>query len=268
MAGRKKAGEHGGGHERWLITYADMITLLMVMFVVFFAMAQVDLKKFAAAAKSLREGFGASKPVSTVGAADKIPVFDTPGGETVLEGAGGEGGITPVDIFEFGRLGSEIEEEIKGKLREAGLEASNVQVDYNERGIVITISPDNILFDSGKASLRPEFVKILDTIGPKLKDLPNQIQVEGHTDSVPINTAQFPSNWELSAARASSVIRYFERAGWIKSDRLAASGYADSRPVDTNATPEGRARNRRVEIVILRSARSADSARLAREMGQ
>ncbi len=257
MPRKKKHEESHGGSERWLITYADMITLLMVMFVVFFAMATVDLKKFQAAAESLREGFGASRPV-TAGAAAKIPIFDEAGGETPLDGLGGEGGVTPIDIFEFGVLGAAIEEEIEKAFELEGVEGTDVSVDYNERGIVISISPDNILFDSGQADLKPQFKKALDAIGPILRRVPNMIQIEGHTDDRPISTARFPSNWELSTARATAVLRYLIVYDGIPENRLSAAGYADSRPVDPSNTSEARARNRRVEIIILRSARGAD----------
>lgn len=257
MPRKKKHVEAQEGSERWLITYADMITLLMVMFVVFFAMATVDLKKFQAAAESLREGFGASRP-ATVGAAEKIPVFDEAGGETPLDGLGGEGGVTPVDIFEYGLIGSELEKEIEKAFELEGVEGTDVSVDYNERGIVISISPDNILFDSGQADLKPQFKKALDAIGPILRGVPNMIQIEGHTDDRPINTARFPSNWELSTARATAVLRYLITYDRIPDSRLSAAGYAESRPVDPANTPQARARNRRVEIIILRSARGVD----------
>ena len=257
MPRKKKHAEHPEGSERWLITYAGMITLLMVMFVVFFAMATVDLKKFQAAAESLREGFGAARPAS-VGAAAKIPVFEEPGGDTPLDGLGGEGGVTPIDIFEFSALGAQLESEIERAFELEGVEGTEVSVDYNERGIVITISPDNILFDSGQADLRPEFKKALDAIGPILLSVPNQLQIEGHTDERPISTARFPSNWELSTARATAVLRHLVNVDDIPAARIGAAGYADSRPVDPRSTPEAWARNRRVEIIILRSARGVD----------
>ncbi|MCD6119264.1 flagellar motor protein MotB [bacterium] len=261
MARKKKQEEAPEGSERWLITYADMITLLMVMFVVFFAMATVDLKKFKAAAQSLKEGFGASRPEAgkaQAAATEAVPVFEIPGGDTPLEGVGSGAGGSPIDIFEFPRITRQLEEEMKSLLTEGMFEGASVSIDYNQRGIVITVSPDNILFDSGKATLKPEFKQILDVLGPTLLKIPNRIQVEGHTDSVPINTAVFPSNWELSTARASGVLRYLVSRIGIPSERLCASGYADSHPIATNATSEGKARNRRVEIVILRSEPGKD----------
>jgi chemotaxis protein MotB len=262
MAGQKKH-ESRGGAERWLITYADMITLLMVMFVIFFAMATVDLKKFEAAAKSLKEGFGASRPDAPPIniASQAVPIFETVSGEKPLEGIGSGSGESPIDIFEFPKFGQTLVEQIKETFAKEGLfDTEGVNVDYNQRGIVITISPDNILFDSGKATLKREFKKVLDVLGPTLLSLPNRVQIEGHTDNVPINTAVFPSNWELSTARSSGVLRYLVARIGFPPERLSAAGYADSIPVARNDMDEGRARNRRVEIVILRSTNGSGHA--------
>jgi chemotaxis protein MotB len=173
----------------------------------------------------------------------------------------------PVQIFEFqrelrsdsgaqGELVKEIKQVLEQAAQQAGVEMqglkADVVVDFNERGIRISIFPDQILFDSGSAQLKPSFMQILGKLAEPLRGLPNQIEVQGHTDDQAINTAAFPSNWELSAGRAGAVIRYFEKLG-LKPDRLQAAGYADTRPIDSNATRQGRARNRRVEIIVLRS---------------
>lgn len=112
------------------------------------------------------------------------------------------------------------------------------------------ILQEKILFPPGSAEIKPETYPILDKLYEILKDLPNPVEVEGHTDSIPISTEKFPSNWELSTARASSIVRYFIAKG-INPERLKASGYADTKPIASNATPKGRAQNRRVEVVIL-----------------
>jgi len=265
-----QCGHGGGGSERWLITYADMITLLLVMFIVLYAFANTDLKKFEALARSLAEGFGATAPA--MGATDSkaagaeqgsSPVFDTSGGGTSPVQLFPEN-QTPIKIMDFaeqltgteqGGLREQLQQAVAEATKAAGIDVGNlkgqVEVSYNERGIVISIFPDQILFDSGSARLKPGFKSILNVLGPQLKRLPNSIEVDGHTDSVPINTASFPSNWELSAARAGAVIRYFEALG-LDSAKLSAAGYADTRPVDVNTTNDGRLRNRRVEIIVLR----------------
>lgn len=263
-----------GGAERYLITYADMITLLLVLFIILYATANQDLEKFKALSKSLSEGFGATVPTE-----EESPVADetASGGESVVADTSGGGDKpvqmypdkqAPIKVFDFARQLSsegELRQRLEDIVKQANAEAAaelgqlkgGIQVSYNERGIVITIHPDQILFASGTATLKPGFKRVLDTLAPELLSLPNGIEVDGHTDSAPIRTAIFPSNWELSAARAGAVIRYFEGRG-IPRERLSAAGYADTRPVGDNLTPEGRAANRRVEIVILRHA--AESA--------
>ncbi len=114
--------------------------------------------------------------------------------------------------------------------------------------------PDSLFFNSGEASIRPEFIPVLNALGKSLERIPNLIRIEGHTDSVPIQTAKFPSNWELSTARATSVVRYFLANFNFHPKKLSATGFAEFRPIAPNSTPEGRALNRRVDVVILSSA--------------
>jgi chemotaxis protein MotB len=262
-----------GGDERWLITYADMITLLLVLFIILYSMANTDLEKFQALAESLREGFGAtaSGRAGAAGAQGGThPVFDTEGGGTTPLELFPENQI-PIEIFEFAQMlegmggqGSEggLMDELQGIVEQAAEAAgregidvtgmgANIQIEYNERGIRIIIFPDQILFESGSARLRPGFREILDRLYDPLLRLRNRIEIQGHTDSAPINTATFPSNWELSAGRAGAVIRYFEQKG-MPPARLQAAGYADTLPRAENTTREGRAKNRRVELLVLR----------------
>jgi Flagellar motor protein len=138
--------------------------------------------------------------------------------------------------------------ELEEMLKRMGLEGE-FKVSYEVIGIRLILQ-EKILFPPGSAELKPETYPILDKLYEILKDLPNPVEVEGHTDSIPISTERFPSNWELSTARASSIVRYFIAKG-INPERLKASGYADAKPIASNATPEGRAQNRRVEVVIL-----------------
>ncbi len=261
----------GEGGERWLITYADMITLLLVMFIILYATANTDLAKFKALAESMAQGFGAtSTSGATSGASTGTeqgtsPIFDTSGGgdkpvELFPEKQ------TPIEIFDFAQMlegtgeGSGLKEQLQDLVEQAAMQAAGelqglgakIEVTYNERGIMISIFPDQILFDSGSARLKPGFKAILNELAPSLARLPNNIEVDGHTDIVPISTAAFPSNWELSAARAGAVIRYLEGVG-LPAARLSAAGYAETRPIDSNATREGRARNRRVELIVLRA---------------
>ena len=256
-ARRKKHEEHEEheNHERWLITYADMITLLMVLFIVLYSISQVDLAKF----EKLKAGFN--------GAA---------GGEGILEGSDKplEGGNGPLDAIApelekeaaealhaqeaqqaaFDKEHAALEqtrEQIVTDLAAVGLQDS-VNFRFEARGLVVTVVTDRVLFDIGSDVLRPEGRGVLDHLAGSLGRLPNPLAVEGHTDNTPINGGgRFPSNWELSTARATSVLRYLVEVHHLPAPRLSASGYADQRPVADNASPEGRTANRRVEIVVL-----------------
>lgn len=239
MARRKKGGEEEG-KERWLITYADMITLLLALFIVMYAISDVDARKFEAIAKSIREGFGATSPGGSV------PVFES--GATAPFSGSGIADSIPFEVFAYRRI-KKIEEELQRLAREAG---GQFEMKYTERGIEISIYPSQILFDTASAKLKPQFQEILRKLGAELVRLPNTIQIEGHSDSRPIHTPQFPSNWELSTARAASVKRFLIDEFNYNPSKLIAVGYADTRPVAPNDTPENMAHNRRVEIVILR----------------
>lgn len=276
------AGEEGGS-ERWLITYADMITLLLVMFIVLYSTANTDLEKFKALAESLTDGFGATaagaRGGAAGGAAGGSPIWDTSGG--------GDSPLqlfpenqTPIEIFQFAEMlqgmGEEggFMEELQGLVEEAAARAAEagmadlgagIEIEYNERGIRIIIFPDQILFRSGSAQLLPDFKAILDKLYGPISRLSNRIEIQGHTDNVPINTATYPSNWELSAGRAGAVIRYFQALG-LSPERLQAAGYADTMPIAPNDTRQGRQRNRRVELLVLREE-SEPLARWQQERG-
>ena len=233
--------------ERWLITYADMITLLLALFIIMYAVSTVDAKKFEAIAKSIREGFGATSPGGAV------PVFES-GAEAPFSGAGIRDSV-PFEVFAYRRI-AKVEGELKEFVHKLGGE---IEVKYTERGIEISIFPSQILFDTASATLKPQFKEILRKLGAELVKLPNQILIEGHTDSRPIHTAAFPSNWELSAARAAAVLRFLVDEFRYHPAKLTAVGYADTRPVAPNDTPANMQRNRRVDIIILRAGSEAES---------
>ncbi|GEM_PF-21464 len=275
-------GEEGGS-ERWLITYADMITLLLVMFIVLYSTANTDLEKFKALAESLTDGFGATaagaRGGAAGGAAGGNPIWDTSGGGASPLQLFPEN-QTPIEIFQFAEMlegmGEEggFMEELQGLVAEAAARAAEagfsdlgagIEIEYNERGIRIIIFPDQILFRSGSAQLLPEFKAILDKLYGPISRLSNRIEIQGHTDNVPINTATYPSNWELSAGRAGAVIRYFQSLG-MSPERLQAAGYADTLPIAPNDTRQGRQRNRRVELLVLREE-SEPLARWQEERG-
>jgi chemotaxis protein MotB len=144
----------------------------------------------------------------------------------------------------------EARDKLKAALAKAGL-SGEASFRFDERGLVITVATDKVLFDSASATLRPEGRRILDALEPTLAELPNQLSIDGHTNSLPISTPQFPSNWELSSDRATGVLRYLAQPGKIPAPRMAATGYADTRPLLPPSDPGAVAANRRVEIVVL-----------------
>lgn len=271
--------EEHENHERWLVSYADMMTLLMVLFIVMFAISQVDSKKFMALKTGLSAGFGA--PVAILSGGDQL--LD-PGGAVAPDSVNLSGSAsgktrsadvdpqTSVDPQKVARLATatehaqvkqevsnlkQAEQKLKQALQKSGM-SSMANFRFNERGLVVTVATDNVLFTSGSAQLQPQGQHILDTLAPTLNSLPNNLSIEGHTDSSPIHTAQFPSNWELSGARASGVLRYLHASAEIPYDRMSFAGYADTQPRYRATDPRAMTANRRVEIVIL--ARVDDSA--------
>lgn len=265
---RQEEPEKDNG-ERWLLTYSDLITLLMVFFVVLYSMSQIDANKFKAVADSLNKALGGGIPAKMdIAASPNGPsLFETgnpqnkatqPGttpnkdntanSDSAANGAGRQG---------QGNVDSENNtiEGIKAKLdkfaTDNGIQAKLVS-SIEERGLVISIQ-DTLLFESGSADITPRARDILDKVITVLSAAPNYIKVEGHTDNLPINTNRFPSNWELSVLRATNVVQLMGGPGKIASDRLSASGYGEYRPLVSNDTDAGRARNRRVDLVILRS---------------
>lgn len=231
MARKKKCPEEVS--EKWAIPYADFLTLLLCLFIALFAMAQAGKQAALEYAQAFAKAFG----MQLVPFEESLPKQILP-----------QPVVPRSEPTEKGRRIQRQIRELEEMLKRMGLEGE-FKVSYEVIGIRLILQ-EKILFPSGSAELKPETYPILDKLYEILKDLPNPVEVEGHTDSIPISTEKFPSNWELSTARASSIVRYFIAKG-INPERLKASGYADTKPIASNATPEGRAQNRRVEIVIL-----------------
>jgi chemotaxis protein MotB len=231
---RKKANAaKAENHERWLITYADLITLLLVFFIVLYASSQQDQRKFAVIADSLRSAFNNT---GDVGAGGNSPVF-------LGSGASNAGGGQQEQDFES------ITAVLQKVAAERGI-ADRIGLRMEADRIVIGLTGD-LLFASGSAKLRDSAGPVLDAVAAALKDKPNEIRVEGHTDSIPINTTEFASNWELSAERATAVLRRLVDSGGLPANRLGAIAFGDTRPRADNSTAEGRSSNRRAEIVVL-----------------
>jgi chemotaxis protein MotB len=256
MAGKKKKGGEGEHEnaERWLLTYADMITLLVAFFIMLYSMSVMNQAKFQQLAISVRSGFGEStmNGVPTIfsrggglNATPSIMNSSKPGqtsGEDFIKNAKSQQDANGLD---------KAYRTVKAYIEKNHLQGM-MQVSRNERGVIVTVMTDKMLFARGQADLRPEEMGLLAAVAKITQTVPlNPIRVEGHTDNLPIHTERFPSNWELSTTRATTVLRYFESQG-VAPRRLEASGCADQRPLAPNDTEADRARNRRVEIVLLR----------------
>lgn len=242
MAGRRrrKGGQADDHDERWLVSYADMVTLLLALFIVLFAMANVNTSKYEELKESLSGAFTNALSPSANGLAKA--------GEGIV-GAPVPGADDPVQA-ENDDLRA-LKERVDAYAAEHGL-SDKLAARIERRGLVITVLTDKLLFASGEARLQGEGATLLAAIGGLLRaESEHRVVVEGYTDSVPIASAQFPSNWELSTARASAVVRALI-ASSVAPQRLSATGRAHLDAVASNATAGGRARNRRVQIVLPR----------------
>jgi chemotaxis protein MotB len=236
---RKKYEEEHENHERWLISYADFITLLFAFFVVMYAVSSVNEGKFRIMSEALGSAFGNAKawPVQPTGGDTQLPPRKTAAQKQREDALRKE----KEDMTEVAR---ELQDALASLVKQ-GI----VRVTQSSRGVKIEINA-SILFAPGDATLSPDSEQTLKAIAEILKNDKHALQVEGHTDSVPIKSAMFPSNWELSGMRAGSVVRLFTDNG-VAPQRLTAVGHGSNYPIASNDTAEGRQRNRRVEIQIL-----------------
>jgi chemotaxis protein MotB len=253
---RRNKQEKPPNHERWLITYSDLITLLLIFFIVMYSMSKVDASKFQAIAESLSITLGGGTPA-------KIDMGTSPSGPSIISsGTPQQNSQTPGSNANSGSQGGDQTDQetltiegIKAKLDQFAAE-NNIQTklvsSIEERGLVVSIQ-DTLLFASGSADVTPAAQNILKKISTVLSASSNYIKVEGHTDNLPIHTEKYPSNWELSVLRATNVLEILINQGGINSSRLSATGYGEYRPIADNNTEAGRTANRRVDLVILRS---------------
>jgi len=228
------------GSPAWMMTYGDMVTLILAFFVLLYSFSTLDVEKFKMIISSLQNTFGVLEGGQT---------FDT----SELISAGSQSiyiSKQSREELEFRKIFNDFTEYVEIKNLEG-----KVKIDMQERGIVIHIM-EGALFDSGWAYIRQDAQELLDDIAQKLKKVDKIIKVEGHTDNVPVINPKYPTNWELSAARAVNVVRYFIEKHGITPYRLVAVGYSKYRPLVPNTSAENRALNRRVDIVILKSRES------------
>lgn len=270
---KKHEEEHEGGHEnaeRWLLSYADMITLLMALFIVLFAISQVDQQKLLQLSSGLQESFGAPQITNhTNGVLDGTsvdsaiqaiaPIAPQVTG-AVATSPGKSETCLPVD--EKAKQASRdqltaVRQKITKALAAQGM-ANAAHFEVRDDGLVVDIVSDRVLFDPGQATLRDGGRKVLTAMAPTLRQLSNTMTIEGHTDDVPV-ASFYRSNWELSTSRATTVLEYLIASG-VRGKQLSAAGYADQRPLASNTTDAGRARNRRVAVVVHAATTGATSS--------
>jgi chemotaxis protein MotB len=243
MKRRKNAGHTN--HERWLVSYADFITLLFAFFVVLYASAQVDKRKVGKLSEAIEDGFQQMGSFSSAGKRATPIGGVRPAGKNTPEIKGST--ITP-DRQEIERLQREIERSLAEEIRRGAL-STHIGPD----GLVLSLREVGF-FNSGSAQMRPEAQESFSRIVKVLGERPYRLRVEGHTDNVPIHNDHFVSNWELSTSRATEVVRLLLAQEGFRPENLAAAGYAEFHPEGDNATDEGRQMNRRVDVVVLTTA--------------
>jgi chemotaxis protein MotB len=249
----KKEPEKHVNHERWLVSYADFITLLFAVFVVLYAMGQSDKKKVEEVMQAIQQSFG----MATAGAtAPKVNVIASQT-ITVIPSLKPEVKVSPMGRTRSGQAKSRAEEKDFRQIKSA-VEAylvkqgaqSKVTLEITRRGLIVSLKEAGF-FNSGQANIKPEAYELINTIAEVMTQYNNPLRLEGHTDNVPISTAQFPSNWELSTARATNGLKYLLKNFDVDANKISATGYAEFRPIADNATLEGRSKNRRVDLVML-----------------
>jgi chemotaxis protein MotB len=260
-----------------------MMTLLMVLFIVLFAISQVDQRKFAALKDGLTAGFGASESIPITGGTGinetdgvvPAPVsldvglgikqntttgqdnraYQAGGSTTAANASGASGGAAATTAANIKAAQTElekfakIEKQIRDSLKGTGLQNS-VRFQVTERGLTVAIIADDVFFASASADLRPKGIVVLQSVGPVLAPLPNDISVEGNANNLAISSSVYPSNWELSGARASAVVRYLIANNGIDQTRLSATGFGSSRPLYPASDPRSVSYNRRVDLVV------------------
>lgn len=236
MRFKKRPQEPPKGAPRWMVTFSDLVTLILVFFILLFSMSQIDMIKFKAISESFNDRAILDFNPSI------IPLENPPDEKEEEQNKEDEEAESEEPSLD------NLLTEIEAFLKENGLE-DVIIANRTERGVVLVLD-EQVLFESGEAEIIGGQNSFLDKVGSMLQNMPNIVKVEGHTDNRPITTFRYPSNWELSAARSSSVIRYLVDSFKLDSSRFIAVGYGETRPIVPNTTPENLKKNRRVEIVV------------------
>jgi chemotaxis protein MotB len=257
--GRRKGGheEEHENHERWAVSYGDMMTVLCALFIVLYSMSQVDQTKYEALAQSLAEGFN-NKSASVLSGSDGVldaAVAGSPEQPPAAPAAPAAqvdpAAAPPADyaaaVAEVSRL-REIQAQIEAHLAAVGM-AEQVRYVIDERGLVMGLVANDVYFDDGSAVLQPAANALLDAAAPVLVAIPDRISVEGHANVIPAS-GRYATNWELSSDRATQVLRRLVESDGLPAGRISATGYGDTRPLDPGSSPEALATNRRVDLVV------------------
>jgi chemotaxis protein MotB len=250
---------HEGGMERWLLTYSDMITLLLALFVILYAISSINQSKFSALKKSVEKSLAASPNTTSshkashngIAKKEAPPKRDQPGvGKTGEQASGGGAGASTKTSVPTSLKA------IEAQLHAAFLahhELPDVKLDLEPRGLVVRLVADSLFFANNSASLNPVGIAVVNTAGHVLAQHPNAVVVEGYADNVPVLGGPYNSNWALSAARATTVVLQLDHTDHVNPSQLAATGYGSAHPIVPNTTPANQAKNRRVNIVVLRT---------------
>ena len=245
---RKRGHPEHENHERWLVSYADFMTLLFAFFVVMFATSQTDKARAQQVSDSVKEALDKGGVAAAVHEILGGTVDEKGKGNAQMKGAGGSQAQNVKPQAAIAELLPSMQ--YLSKSLEGEIHQGKIEMHLEPRGLVVSLRQATF-FPSGADTVEPNTYPSVEKIAQIIHDLPNSVRLEGHTDAIPIHTARFRSNWELSAARAIAMMELFSGRFEIPPQRMAIAGYADTAPLDSNDTPEGRAHNRRVDIVIL-----------------
>jgi chemotaxis protein MotB len=268
---REEEPEEHGNHERWLVSYADMMTLLMVLFIVMFAISQVDQRRFEMLKDGMAAGFGNSASpfqgsegtMSADGIKPLDPVRpDSPSTDVARSGARAAADRAAAADDNYDKAAKEVtslealQKRIEKALRANGY-LDDVAMKIDQRGLSISLVSRHIVFRANEADLSPRGQQVLDVLAPVIRSLPNHIDVDGHTNQVKVKPKYYPTDWELSAARAVTVLRYLDERGDVPAKRMAAVAYGHERPLRDPALPGAAALNKRVDLVVVSAAPEA-----------
>jgi chemotaxis protein MotB len=245
MAKKREVHEEPENHERWMVSYADFLTLLFAFFVVMYSVSKVDQKRMVDVVKAIKFAMH----FKGTGGSDQMPIFEGPVTEGGCVSSLGEDRPNKQDVEAVEAVRRRIEKKLKNLLLERPRNPSSVMLYLEGRKLMIRLSAAHF-FDPAQSAIRPEVMPVLDAISTELARFRRVIRIEGHTDTLPAGRTRFRDNWDLSASRAAAVASYMEGAHHIDGKFLMAAGRGSSEPIGDNNTAEGRELNRRVELVV------------------